>query len=71
MADSSLETAKDTLGIHSPSKVFKDEIGKHIVGGVIKGIEAEVPKLKKTMKKMSEEAVKAAGEVDAAKGGYS
>ena len=33
--------------------------------------EAEVPKLKKTMKKMSEEAVKAAGEVDAAKGGYS
>lgn len=71
MADSSLETAKDTLGIHSPSKVFKDEIGKHIVGGVIKGIEAEVPKLKKTMKKMSEEAVKAAGEVDAAKGSYS
>ena len=71
MADSSLETAKDTLGIHSPSKVFKDEIGKHIVGGVIKGIEAEVPKLKKTMKKMSEEAIKAAGEVDAAKGGYS
>ena len=71
MADSSLETAKDTLGIHSPSKVFKDEIGKHIVSGVIKGIEAEVPKLKKTMRKMSEEAVKAAGEVDAAKGGYS
>ena len=68
---SSVRTAKDTLGIHSPSKVFKDEIGKHIVGGVIKGIEAEVPKLKKTMKKMSEEAVKAAGEVDAAKGGYS
>lgn len=71
MADSSLEIAKDTLEIHSLSKVFKDEIGKHIVGGVIKGIEAEVPKLKKTMKKMSEEAVKAAGEVDAAKGGYS
>ena len=71
MADSSLETAKDTLEIHSLSKVFKDEIGKHIVGGVSKGIEAEVPKLKKTMKKMSEEAVKAAGEVDAAKGGYS
>lgn len=46
MADSSLETAKDTLEIHSLSKVFKDEIGKHIVGGVIKGIEAEVPKLK-------------------------
>ena len=38
---------------------------------MIKGIEAEVPKLKKTMKKMAEEAVKAAGEVDAAKGGYS
>ena len=67
----SVDATKNELGIHSPSKVFKDEIGKHIVGGVIKGIEAEVPKLKKTMKKMSEEAVKAAGEVDAAKGGYS
>lgn len=71
LAKVSVDATKDKLGIHSPSKVFKDEIGKHIVSGVIKGIEAEVPKLKKTMKKMSEEAVKAAGEVDAAKGGYS
>lgn len=71
LAKVSVDATKDKLGIHSPSKVFKDEIGKHIVGGVIKGIEAEVPKLKKTMKKMSEEAVKAASEVDAAKGGYS
>ena len=66
LAKVSVDATKNELGIHSPSKVFKDEIGKHIVGGVIKGIEAEVPKLKKTMKKMSEEAVKAAGEVDAA-----
>jgi phage tail tape measure protein, TP901 family len=71
LAKVSVDATKNELGINSPSKVFKDEIGKHIVGGVIKGIEAEVPKLKKTMKKMSEEAVKAAGEVDAAKGGYS
>lgn len=71
LAKVSVDATKDELGIHSPSKVFKDEIGKHIVSGVIKGIEAEVPKLKKTMKKMSEEAVNAAGEVDAAKGGYS
>lgn len=71
LAKVSVDATKNELGIHSPSKVFKDEIGKHIVGDVIKGIEAEVPKLKKTMKKMSEEAVKAAGEVDAAKGGYS
>lgn len=71
LAKVSVDATKDELGIHSPSKVFKDEIGKHIVSGVIKGIEAEVPKLKKTMKKMSEEAVKAASEVDAAKGGYS
>ena len=71
LAKVSVDATKNELGIHSPFKVFKDEIGKHIVGGVIKGIEAEVPKLKKTMKKMSEEAVKAAGEVDAAKGGYS
>ena len=71
LAKVSVDATKDELGIHSSSKVFKDEIGKHIVSGVIKGIEAEVPKLKKTMKKMSEEAVKAASEVDAAKGGYS
>lgn len=71
LAKVSVDATKDELGIHSPSKVFKNKIGKNIVSGVIKGIEAEVPKLKKTMKKMSEEAVKAAGEVDAAKGGYS
>ncbi len=71
LAKVSVDATKDELGIHSPSKVFKNKIGKNIVSGVIKGIEAEVPKLKKTMKKMSEKAVKAAGEVDAAKGGYS
>lgn len=71
LAKVSVDATKDELGIHSPSKVFKNKIGKNIVSGVIKGIEAEVPKLKKTMKKMSEEAVKAADEVDAAKGGYS
>lgn len=71
LAKVSVDATKDELGIHSSSKVFKNKIGKNIVSGVIKGIEAEVPKLKKTMKKMSEEAVKAAGEVDAAKGGYS
>lgn len=47
LAKVSVDATKNELGIHSPSKVFKDEIGKHIVGGVIKGIEAEVPKLKK------------------------
>jgi hypothetical protein len=35
---------KDILGIQSPSTVFA-EIGKHIIGGAVKGIEAAGPKL--------------------------
>lgn len=38
LAKVSVDATKNELGIHSPSKVFKDEIGKHIVGGVIKAL---------------------------------
>lgn len=34
-----VETAKKTLGIHSPSRVFSDEVGKQIVAGVGEGID--------------------------------
>lgn len=71
MADSSLETAKDTLEIHSPSKVFEKQIGSNIVKGMIAGVSKEEGKLKKAMKRMAQSAVDAAKEVDASRGGYS
>lgn len=40
-----LEAAKEAAGIHSPSKVFADEVGKPIVEGIIGGVESMAPKL--------------------------
>lgn len=39
-ANSALESAKAALGIESPSKVFRDQVGKMIPAGVIEGIDA-------------------------------
>lgn len=39
--------AKSALGIHSPSKVFANEIGKWIPPGIGEGIKAEMPELTK------------------------
>ena len=44
-----VDGAKSALGIHSPSKVFADEIGKWIPPGIGVGIEAEMPDLYKQM----------------------
>lgn len=40
-----VDGAKAALGIHSPSKVFADEIGKWIPPGIGKGIKSEMPTL--------------------------
>ena len=50
---------KDFLGIHSPSTVFRDEVGKNIGLGVAKGIEDSTIYAKKSANKMSEELKKA------------
>lgn len=71
MARVSIDATKDELGIHSPSKVFKDKIAPHIVDGLVAGVSREEGKLKKAMKRMAQSAVDAAKEVDASKGGYS
>lgn len=60
MAGASLDAAKDELDIHSPSKVFKKEVGGQIVKGIIEGIESEEGKLARKMKSLSESAVKIA-----------
>lgn len=42
---------KNLFGIHSPSKVMEDEVGKNIALGIIKGVDGE----KKNVKKSAEE----------------
>jgi tape measure domain-containing protein len=52
-AKSALNAAKSFLGIHSPSRKFRDEVGKPISDGMAKGIDDN-------SKKVSDSAVKAA-----------
>ncbi len=44
-----VDGVKDGLGIHSPSRVFADEVGKWIPPGIGVGIETEMPTLYKQM----------------------
>ncbi len=37
--------AKSALGIHSPSRVFADEVGQWIPPGITEGIESKMPDL--------------------------
>lgn len=41
-ASSVVNAAKNALGIHSPSRVFRDEVGKMIPAGLGKGVEANM-----------------------------
>ena len=43
-ARNALNAAKATLGVHSPSRVFRDEIGQMIPAGMAEGITLGVPK---------------------------
>lgn len=44
-ARSALDAAKKALGIHSPSRIFRDEVGKMMIRGAEVGIDVEAPKL--------------------------
>ena len=44
-----IEAAKEAAGIHSPSTVMKNEVGKNLGLGLAEGWGAEVDKIKKTM----------------------
>lgn len=46
-----VDGAKDSLGIASPSKVFRDEIGKWIPPGIAKGFESAMPAAMNEMEK--------------------
>ena len=41
MAGNALDAAKKKLGIHSPSRVFRDEVGRYITQGIGVGMEKE------------------------------
>lgn len=44
-----VDGVKKTLGIHSPSRVFRDEVGKYMAQGVGVGFESESENIKKDM----------------------
>ena len=46
-----VDGVKDTLGIGSPSKVFRDEVGKWLPPGVVQGFEAAMPSAMKAIQK--------------------
>ena len=49
LARSLLNAAKSALGIHSPSKMFKDEVGKMLGLGVAEGMEDSQPTILKSV----------------------
>lgn len=49
LASSLLRAAKSALGIHSPSRLFRDEIGLNIGYGVGEGVEASQPSILKSV----------------------
>lgn len=53
IANSALSAIKSALGIRSPSRVMRDEVGKWIPAGVAVGIEANTKPLTDTMHKLS------------------
>ncbi len=52
IASESIQRVKNTLDIHSPSRVFRDEVGKMIVEGIEVGIVEEGVQLKEEMDKL-------------------
>lgn len=47
MARNAVNAVKTALGIHSPSRVFRDEVGKMIPAGVVEGMDAGRPRVQR------------------------
>lgn len=56
-AKKAFNAAKDFLGIHSPSKLMRDVIGKNMIAGFESGIVSETPNLEKTSAGSAQRAV--------------
>jgi phage-related protein len=52
LASSALDTVKSFLGIKSPSRVFRDQVGKNIGLGVVEGIEDTYQKVNLAMESL-------------------
>lgn len=59
-ANNALNWVKDKLGIHSPSRVFRDQVGRMIPAGIAEGIDRGTPSLITRAQGMAERAVGAA-----------
>lgn len=70
MANASVEATATALGINSPSRVYKDAIGKNIPKGVAKGVREGQTELNAEMKLSVNEALSAA-KTASKKGNYS
>lgn len=70
MANASVEATATALGIHYPSRVYKDAIGKNIPKGVAKGVREGQTELNAEMKLSVNEALSAAKSASK-KGNYS
>lgn len=61
-SESVLNGIKEFFGIHSPSRVMRDEVGVNLAKGVIEGVEKEEANVKKSAESLSSVYVKAAKE---------
>lgn len=52
-----LNAIKEALGIHSPSRVFEEEVGKMIDLGIAEGVEKNTNAVRKSMRALSNETV--------------
>lgn len=59
-ANNALNWVKDKLGIHSPSRVFRDQVGRMIPAGIAEGIDRGTPSLITRAQGMAERAIGAA-----------
>ncbi|MDD3002054.1 MAG: hypothetical protein PHF29_09905, partial [Candidatus Riflebacteria bacterium] len=71
MAKASLDAATDELDIHSPSKKFKDIVGKQIPRGIAKGVREAQSELTAEMRSVVTTALNAAKSVTKNGGNYS
>lgn len=64
IASKVLSSAKSALGIHSPSKLFKDQVGRNITLGMAEGIEAEAGSMEGAIASLSNRSIDAVGYTD-------
>ena len=64
VAQAALDAAKSFLGIHSPSRVFKEQVGEQISAGEAEGITANTDMVEDAVKEVQENALDASMDVN-------